>query len=174
MLAGCLQWPLATRLSRVSVNKVLRSARSVFHCIYIKFYRPSASRFKGRRLVSSSTTPVQNLQNLGLQALCKEECREMFMLRSAFWLGLMFMMIVPGHDHPDLGASANALSTQAMAAGEKLIVDQINQTTCTTIKCAGSQAMIAALISASPSVGRPMHDSPAIAPVPLPRPRPSK
>jgi len=98
----------------------------------------------------------------------------MFLLRSAFWLGLAFIMIVPKVDHPDLGASATALSAQAVAAGEKLIVDQINQNTCTTLKCAGSQAMIAALISSTPSAGIPMHEQPAPPPVPIPRPRPDR
>jgi hypothetical protein len=97
----------------------------------------------------------------------------MFLLRSAFWLGLAFMVMMP--HGTDLGASAGALSAQAMAAGEKLIVEQIGQTSCTTLKCAGSQAMIAALIASPPSTGTPMHVSPvSIDPAPLPRPRPDR
>jgi hypothetical protein len=97
----------------------------------------------------------------------------MFLLRSAFWLGLAFMVMMP--HGTDLGASAGALSAQAMAAGEKLIVEQIGQVPCSTIKCAGSQAMIAALITSTPSAGTPMHQTPVTTdPVPVPRPRPDR
>lgn len=95
----------------------------------------------------------------------------MFLLRSAFWLGLAFMVMMP-HD-TDLGASAGALSAKAMAAGEKLIVEQIGQVPCTSITCAGSQAMLAALITSTSSAGTPMHQTPVtIDPIPVPRPRP--
>jgi hypothetical protein len=96
----------------------------------------------------------------------------MFLLRSAFWLCLAFVVMTPRN--VDLATTASKLSSHAMAAGEKLIVDQINQNTCTTLQCAGGQAMIAALISSNPSAGTPMHGTPAIVPVPIPRPRPDR
>jgi hypothetical protein len=71
----------------------------------------------------------------------------------------------------DLGAAAGDLSSQAMAAGQQLIVSQILGGDCTSVQCIGGKAFAAVALSSSPSLGATMQDSP-IDPVPVPRPRP--
>jgi hypothetical protein len=93
----------------------------------------------------------------------------MFILRSAFWLTVAFFLMAP--KTVDLGAAAQDFSSQAMAAGEQLIVDQILANDCSTIQCLGGKALVATVISSSPSVDATMQDS-SIDPVPFPRPRP--
>jgi hypothetical protein len=93
----------------------------------------------------------------------------MFIVRSAFWLGLAFVLMAP--KGTDFGAAATDLSQQAMAAGQQLIVSQIANTTCDTIECLGGKAVIATVLTEVPSVDPSMQDS-SNSPVPFPRPRP--
>lgn len=93
----------------------------------------------------------------------------MFILRSAFWLTLAFMVMSP--KSVDLGAAAGDLSSRAMAAGQQLIASQILENDCNSIQCLGGKAIVAAALDSSPSVGTTMQDSPTD-PVPFPRPRP--
>ena len=93
----------------------------------------------------------------------------MFILRSAFWLTLAFVVMSP--KPVDLGAAAGDFSSQAMAAGQQLIARQILAPDCNSVPCLGGKAVVAAVLSSSPSVGATMQDSP-ISPVPVPRPRP--
>lgn len=93
----------------------------------------------------------------------------MFILRSAFWLTVAFLVMAP--KTVDLGAAAQGFSSQAMAAGEQLIVSQILADKCSTVQCIGGKALIASVLSSSPSVDAPMQDS-SISPAPIPRPRP--
>lgn len=93
----------------------------------------------------------------------------MFILRSAFWLTIAFVVMAPRT--VDLGAAADDFSSQAMAAGQQLIASQILSDGCTSVQCIGGKALAAAVLSSSPSVGATMQDSP-ITPVPIPRPRP--
>lgn len=93
----------------------------------------------------------------------------MFILRSAFWLTVAFFLMAP--KTVDLGAAAGNFSSQAMAAGQRLIVGQILADTCDTVQCLGGKALISAVITSSPSIDATMQDS-SIAPAPIPRPRP--
>ena len=93
----------------------------------------------------------------------------MFILRSAFWLTIAFVVMAP--KAVDLGAAAGEFSSQAMAAGQQLIVSRILADDCTSIQCFGGKAFAAGVLTSSPSVGATMQDSP-IGPVPFPRPRP--
>ncbi|WP_046137911.1 hypothetical protein [Devosia epidermidihirudinis] len=86
-------------------------------------------------------------------------------VRSIFWLTVAFMVIKPGFD---FSTAAN----QTMAAGSQVVAQQIQSIECDTLQCVGGKAVISAALSSSPSVGSPMHESPAISPVPFPRPRP--
>ena len=88
--------------------------------------------------------------------------------RSVFWLTVAYMVIKPGADLPDAGA----LSAQAMAAGSKVIAEQIKAIECDSFQCAGGKAIAAAAFQSPPSVGLPMHEQPTISPAPIPRPRP--
>jgi hypothetical protein len=93
----------------------------------------------------------------------------MFIVRSAFWLTVAF--IAMGPKDIDFGAAAADLSQQAMAAGQKLVVEQILANDCTTIECVGGKAAIATVLPKLPSVDPSMQDS-SNDPVPFPRPRP--
>jgi hypothetical protein len=89
-------------------------------------------------------------------------------VRSAFWLTVAFMVIKPGFDM----AEAQAMSAEAMAAGQRAVVEQVQAIECDSFQCIGGKAVISAALQASPSVGTPMHESPAKGPAPVPRPRP--
>lgn len=95
----------------------------------------------------------------------------MFLLRSAFWLTLAFLVIRPG---VDVGAAATSLSTQAMARGSQFVAAQIEAIDCQEIQCLSGKAMASAALQSSPLAGAPMHASPAGHAVPLPRPRPDR
>lgn len=94
----------------------------------------------------------------------------MFLLRSAFWLTVAFLLIAP--KDVDLGQRAQDLGSQAVAAGQQVIVSQILSSECSTIECAGSKAVLAAVANQIPSVEQPAQDT-SIIPVPIPRPRPA-
>lgn len=93
----------------------------------------------------------------------------MFIVRSAFWLGLAFLVMAP--KGTDFGAAATDLSQQAMAAGQQMIVSQILANECNTIECLGGKAAIATVLTKVPSIDPSMQDS-SNSPVPFPRPRP--
>lgn len=95
----------------------------------------------------------------------------MFLLRSAFWLTLAFVVIRPDVDVAD---SAAQLSSDAMAAGSQFVAAQINSIDCTDLHCIGGKAMASAALSSLPTAGTPMHVSPTDSPVPYPRPRPDR
>lgn len=94
----------------------------------------------------------------------------MFLLRSAFWLTVAFLLIAP--KDVDLGQRAQDLGSQAVAAGQQVIVSQILSSECSSIECAGSKAVLAAVANQIPSVEQPAQDT-SITPVPIPRPRPA-
>ena len=95
----------------------------------------------------------------------------MFLFRSAFWLTVAFFVIKPGVDLHD---AANNLSGQAMAAGQQIVAEQVANIDCDSFQCVGGKAMLAAALTSSPSVGTPMHSTPATGAVPFPRPRPDR
>ncbi len=90
--------------------------------------------------------------------------------RSVFWLTLAYVVIKPAVDLPD----ANALSAQAMAAGSRVVAEQIANIECDSFECMGGKAIAAAALQSSPSVGAPMHVQPTINLAPMPRPRPDR
>lgn len=85
----------------------------------------------------------------------------MFLVRSAFWLTAAFLVIRPG---VDLDATAQALSGQALAAGQQVIAQKILSTECDSLQCAGGKAVLAAMLAPEPVTAPP---------VPMPRPRPN-
>ena len=93
----------------------------------------------------------------------------MFLLRSAFWLTVAFIMIAP--KDVDLGRRAQDMSAQAVAAGQQMIVSQILSSECSSLECAGGKAFLAAVTTKLPSIEHPMQDT-SNTPVPFPRPRP--
>lgn len=96
----------------------------------------------------------------------------MFVLRSAFWLTVMFLIIAPKDF--DVGKTASEASAQALRAGQQAIVSQVLASDCSTLECAGGKAALSVLAAGSkfPSVD-PMQMT-SNNPVPLPRPRPDR
>lgn len=95
----------------------------------------------------------------------------MFLLRSAFWLTLAFLVIRPDVDMAD---SAARLSSDAMQAGSQFVAAQIEAIDCTELHCIGGKAMASAALNSLPPTGTPMHVAPVDGPVPFPRPRPDR
>lgn len=90
----------------------------------------------------------------------------MFIVRSAFWLAVAYMLIKPGVDF-----DPHAAADRAMAAGQQVIVQQVAAIECDSLQCFGGKAVLAAAIPHSPSLGTPMHEPPMVQDVPYPRPR---
>ena len=106
----------------------------------------------------------------------------MFLVRSAFWLTVAFIAMHPRD--MDIGATANAISGQAIAAGQWLAVAQILNSDCSLVHCAPATAPTtrgsgAPMQTASattphlPSVDATMQDSSTNRPAPFPRMRPA-
>lgn len=96
----------------------------------------------------------------------------MFVLRSAFWLTVMFLIIAPKDF--DLGKTAGEASEQAFKAGQQVIVSQVLASDCSTLECAGGKAALSVLAGNKfPSVDMPKQSTSSM-PVPLPRPRPDR
>ena len=91
-------------------------------------------------------------------------------VRSVFWLTAAYMVIKPGVDLPD----TNALSAQAMAAGSRVIAEQIENIECDSFQCAGGRAIAAAALQPIPAAATPGHDTAVTNLVPVPRPRPNR
>ena len=97
----------------------------------------------------------------------------MFLLRSAFWLTLAFLVIRPGMEM-DMGDAAAGLSREAMARGSQFVAEQIHAIDCNEIHCLGGKALATAALQSTPHAGAPMHALPADISVPFPRPRPDR
>lgn len=96
----------------------------------------------------------------------------MFLIRSAFWLGLAFVVLQP--QDWDLGQRARELGTRALDAGRQVAVEQVRNVDCATMECVGGKAIILASNhenSPSPQAST-MQDSPSLTLAPVPRPRP--
>ena len=93
----------------------------------------------------------------------------MFLLRSAFWLTLAFVIIRPD---VDVRSSAMSLQTDAMARGSQFVSQQIEAIDCDSFQCIGGKALASAALKSTLPAGTPMHVLPALDTVPLPRPRP--
>lgn len=94
----------------------------------------------------------------------------MFLVRSAFWLTVAFLVIGP--KDVDLGRAAGDLSSHAVAAGQQMLAQKVLDTDCSTLECMGGKAVLAAVLPpTNPSADSSMQDS-SQDPVPFPRPRP--
>jgi hypothetical protein len=97
----------------------------------------------------------------------------MFLVRSAFWLTTAFVAFHPGDIN--LGATASAISGQAMAAGQQVVVSQILTQDCALLGCprTGHPAVIRDTASIDvPSVTPPIQALSISRSAPYPRPRP--
>lgn len=95
----------------------------------------------------------------------------MFLVRSAFWLTIAFLVIRPGVDI-DMGHTAATLSNAAMAQGSQFIAQQIDAIECDSLTCIGGKAVASAALKTTPIAADPVPA--AAVSVPLPRPRPDR
>lgn len=90
----------------------------------------------------------------------------MFLLRSAFWLAIAFIIVHPRD--VDLGARASELSGQALQAGQRVVIGEILKQPCALVACPAAIAHDAPARQPAVAVRSPGdQNSP---PVPFPRP----
>lgn len=95
----------------------------------------------------------------------------MFLVRSAFWLGLAFVIIQP--QGMDFGAKANAIGSSVTSAGQDALLQQVDLVPCSSFECAGGKAvLLASDIMNNSSQASTMQDSLSLKLAPVPRPRP--
>jgi hypothetical protein len=94
----------------------------------------------------------------------------MFLVRSAFWLTVAFIAFHP--KDIDLGATANALSGQAVAAGQQIVVAEVLKHDC-LLNCGTSAAPTTTASLAVPSETAATQISSPARRAPYPRPRPA-
>lgn len=96
----------------------------------------------------------------------------MFLLRSAFWLTIAFLVIHPHGVDPT--ATVRGISSQAMASGERFIVQQIVSSSCLPLECSvpPKPATTLAASTTLPSAASPAQGTTVTKPAPFPRPRP--
>jgi len=95
----------------------------------------------------------------------------MFLVRSAFWLTVAFVAFHPRD--VDLGATASALSGQALAAGQQVVVSQVLKHDCVLLRCAPvapAGETTASVTLPSNGVFQQVSSPGRIAPLPRPRP----
>lgn len=94
----------------------------------------------------------------------------MFILRSAFWLGLAMIVLLP-RDW-DAATDMRTAGQNAVHAGKTVVSQQVSSVNCTSFECASGKALlIASGITANPLLASPMQDSKALYQAPVPRPR---
>jgi hypothetical protein len=93
----------------------------------------------------------------------------MFLLRSAFWLTVAFVVIRPEFD---VAQTATALSNEAVARGGQFVAGQVEAIECDNLACLGGKAVVSAALQPVPRPVPPMQALPGPDSIPLPRPRP--
>lgn len=95
----------------------------------------------------------------------------MFLLRSAFWLSVAFVVIRP---EMDIAQTATALSSEAAARGGQFVASQVDSIECTDLACFGGKAVVSAALQPVSRPAPPMHALPGPDSIPMPRPRPDR
>lgn len=97
----------------------------------------------------------------------------MFIIRSAFWLGLALIVLQP--QDWDVGNQARAMGEAALDSGKRMAASRMMDADCTSIECFGGKALAVAtrleIDQINPSQASTMQDSPSLASAPVPRPR---
>lgn len=99
----------------------------------------------------------------------------MFVLRSAFWLGLAFLLMAPQGTDPGAEARrvAGEIGQVALETGSSAAIDGLLGAPCETIECLTGKAALTGFATSKvfPSGASTMQEA---SPVPLPRPRPDR
>lgn len=95
----------------------------------------------------------------------------MVLVRSAFWLTLAYFAIGPRIDYAQ---TVDDLSSQALASGQQLVLEKVNNTQCSSLECAGAKMILSASLGNEAgqqnSTGPVVHAALGTV-APLPRPR---
>lgn len=97
----------------------------------------------------------------------------MFILRSAFWLGVAFLLVKPAH--LDLAQSGQSLAAQTISATKSLATAGIDAVPCQSLECAGvkSVAKLSLAAHAANAAGsgetRIAQNTNTVPPLPRPR-----
>lgn len=95
----------------------------------------------------------------------------MVLLRSAFWLGVGYLVVHPGP--VDIRQTAGDISATALAMGQRLIVQQIAADECGNAGCTPIlAAMLTSKLSTEPPGSGLLQEITLHQPAPVPPPRP--
>lgn len=93
------------------------------------------------------------------------------LFRSAFWLGVGYLVVQSGH--VDVGQTASELSASVTALGKRMVVEQMLADECDTVEC---HVILAAMLTSKSSTEPPgselQRDIILTPRVPAPPPRP--
>ena len=92
----------------------------------------------------------------------------MFLLRSAFWLGLALFIIQP--HGMDLAGSAKEIGSKAVETGRTAALSSLDQVTCDNFECAGIKLVARSALAERQPASAPIMNAPYPAP-PLMRSR---
>ncbi|WP_196259274.1 hypothetical protein [Pelagibacterium limicola] len=97
----------------------------------------------------------------------------MFLLRSAFWLTVGFMLVAPTVG-ADIGTVASQKAGEIAQEGSQAISQGVRSIECESLECIIGRTMVLGALetNAAPSSLSPMQDAPSAGPAPVPPPRP--
>lgn len=97
----------------------------------------------------------------------------MFLVRSAFWLTVGFMIVAPTMG-ADMGAVAGHTASQIAVESQQALTEGVKGIACESVECAIGRAVVVGALetNAVQSSLSPMQDAPSAGPAPVPPPRP--
>ncbi len=97
----------------------------------------------------------------------------MFLLRSAFWLTIGFMIVAPTVG-ADVGTVASQTAGQIAREGQQALSEGVKGIACESVECVIGRAVVVGALetNAAQSSLSPMQDTPYAGPAPVPPPRP--
>jgi hypothetical protein len=101
----------------------------------------------------------------------------MFLLRSAFWLGIAYLVMVPHGGVAEIERQAGAIAGDAVAMGTRALVERVIDAPCRGLECPNGQALLTTALAAArtaPAALLPVAIVQDNAPdIPYPKPRPA-
>jgi hypothetical protein len=86
----------------------------------------------------------------------------MFLIRTAFWLGLALLVIQP--QGVDLAGSAGQIGSAAVETGRSVALDSLDQVTCDSFECAGIKLVARSALAERQPTGEIVSGAPYPAP----------
>lgn len=97
----------------------------------------------------------------------------MFLVRSAFWLTVGFMLVAPTVG-ADVGTVAGQTASQIAIESQQALTEGVKGISCESVECVIGRAVVVGALetNAAPSSLSPMQDTPYAGPAPAPPRRP--